>query len=254
MRSANISVSLAENGIQAVDAVRQQAFDLVFMDIRMPELDGIKATGAIRQSSVVWRDLPIIALTADAIGTEREVCIAAGMNDYISKPYTRMDLIAVVDRYCTVKSASEYQDEEPSVEFADDDAAPRTDLEVVCESEQFDLDTLTELVRHMPDTTVNSLITTFVDEADQRTEQIQTIVESRCSGEMSHESANKKLSDQIHSLKGEADTFGAIKLARTARDLETICAVDGVDSDYINIANRLTVVMNELKQATRELR
>jgi len=254
LESANISVSLAENGAQAVDAVLQQAFDLVFMDIRMPVLDGIKATGAIRQSSVNWRDLPIIALTADAVGTEREVCIAAGMNDYLSKPYARADLIAVVDRYCAFKSTPKIQNEKSSVESVDNESTPRTNLEVVCESNQFDLDTLEELVRHMPDMTVNSLITTFVDEADQRTDQIQSIVQSRCSGEMSNENANKQLSDQIHSLKGEADTFGAIKLARTARDLETICAVDGVDSDYINIAKRLTVVMNDLKQATRELR
>jgi CheY-like chemotaxis protein len=78
---------LAENGLQAVEAVRREPFDLVLMDIQMPELDGVQATRHIRALSGPGNAVPIFAMTAHAMNGVSEQYLAAGMNDYICKPF-----------------------------------------------------------------------------------------------------------------------------------------------------------------------
>jgi len=79
------SVTIAGNGVEAVQQIKQQDFDIILMDLQMPEMDGYSATSYIR--SVLGSDIPIIAMTADALKGEEEKCYAAGMNGYISKPF-----------------------------------------------------------------------------------------------------------------------------------------------------------------------
>ena len=89
----------AQNGKEAVAMARQTGYTLILMDIRMPELDGYRATKAIRASTQSGRMVPIIAVTAQAMDGDLEKCIWAGMNDYLPKPYTREDLETVVCRW-----------------------------------------------------------------------------------------------------------------------------------------------------------
>ena len=96
---------LAEDGIQAVDAVRSQDFDVVLMDVQMPELDGLGATRRIR-AEMPDRDVWIIAMTANAMAGDREACLAAGMNDYISKPIRPAELEAALARAPTPPEAT----------------------------------------------------------------------------------------------------------------------------------------------------
>ena len=91
-----IETAIAGNGIEALDAVREGTFDLVLMDCHMPEMDGLDATRAIRAAGY---DIPIVALTANATGSDRTACFAAGMNDYLSKPVRPADLSAALRRW-----------------------------------------------------------------------------------------------------------------------------------------------------------
>ena len=85
-----VITDIAENGKQAINRINNNDYDLILMDVRMPELDGIGATRIIRNS--IDRHIPIIALTANAISGDNEKCIEAGMNDYLIKPFTEIDL------------------------------------------------------------------------------------------------------------------------------------------------------------------
>ncbi len=88
------------NGKQAIDRLNEERFDLILMDCQMPEMDGFEATQIIRASRKKHlRDIPIIALTADAFKAHREKCFSVGMNGYLCKPFKRSDLIALLDRW-----------------------------------------------------------------------------------------------------------------------------------------------------------
>ena len=84
------------NGLDAIAAVRAGGFDLVLMDCHMPEMDGFDATRAMRAEGV---DIPVVALTANAMAGDRDACLAAGMNDYLSKPVVPADLTAALRRW-----------------------------------------------------------------------------------------------------------------------------------------------------------
>ncbi|WP_288365404.1 ATP-binding protein [uncultured Marinobacter sp.] len=88
----------AENGLKAIQALENNHYDLVLMDCQMPVMDGYEATQRIRQNPE-WKDLPIIAVTANVMQGDREDCLASGMNDYITKPYKREELRTVIDRW-----------------------------------------------------------------------------------------------------------------------------------------------------------
>ena len=97
LERAGHQVTTAKNGKTAVELLEEQDFDLVFMDVQMPEMDGFGATGLIR-ANPKWTKLPIIAMTAHAMKGDRERCLEAGMNDYVSKPLHVDELRAVIER------------------------------------------------------------------------------------------------------------------------------------------------------------
>lgn len=90
------SITTASNGQQALDFVRQQRFDLVFMDIQMPEMDGLEASERLRQENFSG---PIIAFSANAYKDDIHKSLASGMNDHLSKPFTRQELIALLKKW-----------------------------------------------------------------------------------------------------------------------------------------------------------
>ena len=100
-------VSIAANGREAVAAARGHRFDLILMDLQMPELDGLAATARIREAEVsLGRRTPIVAMTARAAEDDRARCLAAGMDDYVSKPVSKQQLLSAVTRACANDAAS----------------------------------------------------------------------------------------------------------------------------------------------------
>ena len=107
LETAGICVVLAENGLIAVDLVAREKFDVILMDIQMPEMDGITAAGKIRNLPPPLCDTPIIAVTANAMKGDRERYIEAGMNDYVSKPINPLALSEAIERQTAVAAEIE---------------------------------------------------------------------------------------------------------------------------------------------------
>jgi polar amino acid transport system substrate-binding protein len=105
LRRLGVTVTVANNGFEALEALEKSAFHLVFMDIQMPKMDGYQAVNHIRQQPQ-WAQLPIVAMTAHAISSERAKCIAAGMNDYLSKPIDPAGLVTMLAKWVNPPNCS----------------------------------------------------------------------------------------------------------------------------------------------------
>ena len=100
-------VVIANNGREALSAVERQRFDLILMDLQMPEMGGLETTAAIRlKEKTGVKRVPIVALTANPVSESREICLAAGMDDYLSKPISRSRLFAIIDAQLRKKRPS----------------------------------------------------------------------------------------------------------------------------------------------------
>ncbi|HEY0952772.1 hybrid sensor histidine kinase/response regulator [Nocardioides sp.] len=102
LEQLSYEATVAEHGLAALDALRTGAFDAVLMDCQMPTMDGYQATAEIRRLGLGGPGLPVIAMTAAAVAGDRERCLAAGMDDYISKPVTSAGVAAVLERWLPV--------------------------------------------------------------------------------------------------------------------------------------------------------
>ena len=99
LRKLGYEVDVAANGQEAVEASRRISYQLIFMDCQMPVMDGFEATRRIRQQERNQSSTPIVALTASAFEGERKLCLDAGMDDYLSKPFKIDDLYEKLERW-----------------------------------------------------------------------------------------------------------------------------------------------------------
>ena len=99
-----VRLDMAENGQEGVDRAAATVYDLVLMDMAMPVMDGLTATRQIRKLPGLNGKVPIVALTANAMASDRESCLAAGMNDYLSKPLNLAGLVDSVRRWLALEA------------------------------------------------------------------------------------------------------------------------------------------------------
>ena len=101
LNNLGYNVDVVANGLEAVRALEIFNYDLVLMDCQMPEMDGYEATGMIRDagSNVLNHRVPIVAMTANAMNEDRENCLRAGMDDYVSKPVKKEIITSVLDKW-----------------------------------------------------------------------------------------------------------------------------------------------------------
>ena len=99
-------VDIVENGLEAIEASQRISYDLILMDCHMPEMDGFEATRRIRVQTHGVRHIPIIAMTANAMQEDRNQCLAAGMDDFLSKPVMSKSLAAVLNRWLPYNAVS----------------------------------------------------------------------------------------------------------------------------------------------------
>jgi CheY-like chemotaxis protein len=98
LQEFDVQTRIVPDGMQALQAASEQEFDLVLMDVRMPEMDGHEATRALRARGGRFASLPIIALTANAFPDDIKQCREAGMSDFLSKPLRKVAMVAAISR------------------------------------------------------------------------------------------------------------------------------------------------------------
>ena len=102
LRKGNYDILAVTNGLDAIKAVKENQFDLILMDIMLPEMNGFEVTEKIRKLEAeqkVKEPVSIIALTANTLDNDREKCINAGMNEYLSKPFTAIELLEKIENF-----------------------------------------------------------------------------------------------------------------------------------------------------------
>ncbi len=189
-------VTIAENGLKAVEALKKDTFDLVLMDVQMPEMDGFEATAAIREMEKTGEQhIPIIAMTAHSMKGDREQCLQAGMDDYVSKPVSSDALFKAIRSLIPGLEGEEARKENivPKVSI------PRLDLDGLLRT--FDNDMI--FLKECTDM--------FMQEYPKMLAQIQTHVE---------EKDGPGLRRTAHAIKGMMGNFQAASIARTAYALE----------------------------------
>ena len=118
-------VDLANNGLEAVEAMSNECYSLILMDVQMPEMDGIEATKVIRQSNLNSANIPIIAVTANVMEGDRQKYLAAGMTDYVSKPISPEDLYSKITKH--IKSLSFSVAHKPQLKSSKTSTKPSND-------------------------------------------------------------------------------------------------------------------------------
>jgi CheY-like chemotaxis protein/HPt (histidine-containing phosphotransfer) domain-containing protein len=217
------TVEVVQNGKEAVAAANRGKFDVILMDVQMPEMDGIEATAVIRtQEKQNGGHLPIIAMTAHAMKGDREACLQAGMDEYVAKPVRARELFAAIARVLGDGEAPA----KPQDAAGD---APVVNWAAVMETVQDDRELLAETMQ------------AFLEECPKLLEQIRTAVEA---------GDDPTLHRAAHTLKGSLRLFGAERAAEWAQRLESI-AKDGRIHDAQPVVAPLE---EELEQVVRAMR
>jgi CheY-like chemotaxis protein len=217
------SVTVAANGALAVEFVKKKKFDLVLMDVQMPEMDGLEATGLIREyEKETGEHIPIVALTAHAMKGDRERCLSAGMDFYVSKPIQPQELLEVIDSL-----TQSYNDDQSG---SGDDASVAFDLNAAMERVEGDNELFVEL------------IDLFFDQSPALIAQIQDAIAA---------GNPVALQNAAHSLKGAISNFEAHGAFEAAFKLEVIGkdemldeageALQALDAEVLKLTSALAV-------------
>ncbi|MBJ7538371.1 response regulator [Marinomonas transparens] len=211
----DLEVTLAYSGMQAIELAKEKQFDLIFMDIQMPEMDGMETTRQLRKLDT-YKNIPIIALTAHALGSEQKQILASGMNDYLTKPVDESILLNTIETYCSAsENYLDQVDKKLSDIFDMTKALDIVDGKVAIAKEMFEL---------------------LADSLDAEKKLIRHHLENQ---------DTEKLIQVVHRIHGASKYTGTINVARHAGFLEThlkelgMEEVEGVAEDFIEAIEEL---------------
>ncbi len=232
LEALGYSAHVVDNGLEAVREAAAGPYDAVLMDIQMPGMDGYTAARGIRDAEPKGRRTPIIAMTASAMQGERERCLAAGMDDYLSKPVASNRLAAVLAHYLGSAAADPMELAEDPADRTAGDA--RVDLDT---GRLEELDALGDGAAAL----VTRAITNFIGQAPRTLEEIR---EAERRGDV------EQVAALAHRLKGSAWNLGAVRVGDLCERLEHEARSD----QLTDVAGQLAAVRTAYDDASRALR
>jgi signal transduction histidine kinase/DNA-binding response OmpR family regulator len=192
---------VAANGVEVLDALKRQRYDVIFMDMQMPEMDGIEATIKIRSTLPADQQPRIIAMTANAMSGDRELCLQAGMDDYISKPIMVKMLVEAIKR-CAPSHRSSEKSTKPNEFTRPEDVLNQTALKQ-----------LQAMLGKRSAEMLPGLIQTYIKDSHALIQSARVSLEKR--------DANG-LRIAAHTLKSTSANFGAMKVSAPSHELESL--------------------------------
>lgn len=213
-------VTVVGSGEEALDTWQQKEFAVMLLDCNLPGIDGYETAREIRllERELGRKHIPIIALTATATGADRERCLAAGMNDYVSKPVKQSELAAVIEKWTS------------GVPFPDDKGAQDPILSD---------DRWTELHNELDAELVQELVVLFLAEVPPLLAQLREAVK---------ENNLKEVRSVAHQLKGSCATMGVARMAALCRDIEN-CATSELTESLSSLVEQLAVEFDSAQGA-----
>ena len=231
LKKAGHEVLIVENGHQAVDAVRRSDYDLVLMDIQMPELDGIAATKEIRALASPKCTIPIIAMTANAMAGAKEIYLAAGMDDYVPKPVQAELLLSKLAR---IAESSPRRAPQPAGEDAPSKTrtGPDSAIQAIMQLPAFEHVKVEELDAVLSPPEIRDLLFLYMRETGN---QLASIMEWNDKGDF------PGIAREAHMIVSTAGNLGVKQVSALARALEHACGNSEHDSidqliEELNIA------------------
>lgn len=221
LNSAGYQVDAVMNGEQVLRVYSQKNYDLILMDVQMPGVDGYTATKKIREMEPHKNSVPIIAITAHALVGDREKCIEAGMNEYISKPVIAKEIVLLIDRLLKI-----------------DQVNVKAETEEKKESGLFDFERLKQISLGDP-VFEKDLLGDFIIDAESKLKSIQDCIAARDAS---------KIINLAHTLKGSSYSVGATSVGDEALGIELSAKNNDIDS----VEERLSKLSKSIRD-TREI-
>jgi len=224
-------IDVAWNGLEALEAVQRQNYDLVLMDIQMPEMDGITTTQKIRQLDGNRASVPIVAVTANAMQGDRERWLAAGIDDYVAKPIDRDTFQRVVYHYASQEQKA--QTERPEEKTEAETGAPLLGDEV-----------LSYLLHELSGEMVSELIDEYITHSTDLLSQALVASEKQDA---------KNVEYAVHTLKGMSGALGAIRMVDLCQDILETCRNQWTQQieHYMNDLSGITAETQQAMQSWR---
>jgi PAS domain S-box-containing protein len=238
LEKLGLAADIAENGLEALEALELQRYDLVLMDVQMPVMDGLEATRRIRRRKNSRQTVPIIAMTAHALDKDREQCLTAGMNDYMTKPFSREALVDMLEKWLPAPEATRVRtmlDEAPEGFPLGDSAALTPKTQWIFDRAQF-------LDRLMGDEELaQRIIQGFVEDMPRQIDMLRGFIET---GDV------PGAERQAHTIKGAAANVGAHALQSLAAELER----SGQEGDLKSMKARLHSLLATFKEVRQAMK
>ncbi|MEN6370454.1 MAG: response regulator [Armatimonadota bacterium] len=232
LEKAGHSVTTAENGEEALAVLENSSFDIVLMDVQMPVMDGFKATAAIRKAEKVsGKHIPIVAMTAHAMKGDRERCLEAGMDDYLTKPIDTKVMLQIIDKLAPASPQNQNAvDDNICVELSEG----IVDVEALMERVGGDKDLLSEITD------------LFLEDYPKLMSELKNAIDS---------ADNKSVERAAHTIKGSIGNFTTGETYEAALAVEQIGRsnnITGVDEAYRHLDDSLERLKSALSPFVRK--